>query len=568
MFRLITRFPGLIRPIAAPRLCATNGFWTSPRCRIVAAALISMWAALNLLYLFMHCPIDLVPDEAHYWDWSRNLDWCYYSKGPLVAWLIRGGVELFGDVAIRVTGTGMPAVRIPAVACNVLLLIAVYILTVRSFRSDRLALVTVALLLTIPAIAVPAVLMTIDSPFLACWAWACVFTQRAVTDGGLGSWVAAGVVSALGVLAKYNMLIFPVCVGLFLITDSSRRSQFFQPGFWILCGLTTAGLLPIVLWNAQHEWVGFRHLYTLSGLSNAGNPAKPFINPLAFAEYLAGQIGVLFGYWFIAWAAAIVTYRPWRGVDLLVAFLWWASVPVWLVFAAAALKSRGQANWPAAAYVTGLVLAVGWAARQLSDPNPRYRRLALCCLTLAIVLGVTVGVVMRYPAIVRPTLAKLAGPPTPFQPTPVRKLDPTCRLCGWQELACAVDDIRDRIRAETGEEPLLATDNWSRPGELGFYCRGNPRVYTFSALVGERHSQYDLWRPNPVADAQVFRGRTFVYVGTKNLPDAERIFDRVGLPVEVIASDGGVPVAAWYVWVYSGYRGVPPEVASRRTRGY
>jgi hypothetical protein len=131
-----------------------------------------------------------------------------------------------------------------------------------------------------------------------------------------------------------------------------------------------------------------------------------------------------------------------------------------------------------------------------------------------------------------------------------------------------VDRIRDCVRNETGEDPVIATDDWTRPGELGFYCRANPRVYTFGPIVGDRHSQYDVWRPNPTADAQVFRGRTFVYVGTKELPDAERMFDRVGPPVEVIASDGGVPVAAWKVWVMSGYRGAPPDLAGRRVRGY
>ena len=53
------------------------------------------YTLLNAAYVAWGCPHDLAPDEAHYWDWSRNLDWGYYSKGPLIAWLIRGelGVE-------------------------------------------------------------------------------------------------------------------------------------------------------------------------------------------------------------------------------------------------------------------------------------------------------------------------------------------------------------------------------------------------------------------------------------------------------------------------------------------
>ena len=31
----------------------------------------------------------LAQDEAQYWDWSRTLQLSYYSKGPLIAYLIR-----------------------------------------------------------------------------------------------------------------------------------------------------------------------------------------------------------------------------------------------------------------------------------------------------------------------------------------------------------------------------------------------------------------------------------------------------------------------------------------------
>ena len=39
---------------------------------------------LRMLYVAI-VPLDLAPDEAYYWDWSRQLDWGYYSKPPMVA---------------------------------------------------------------------------------------------------------------------------------------------------------------------------------------------------------------------------------------------------------------------------------------------------------------------------------------------------------------------------------------------------------------------------------------------------------------------------------------------------
>lgn len=56
---------------------------------------------LRSSYLFIN-GLDLIGDEAYYWDWSRQLDWCYYSKPPMVAWLIRLFTELGGNTVAMV----------------------------------------------------------------------------------------------------------------------------------------------------------------------------------------------------------------------------------------------------------------------------------------------------------------------------------------------------------------------------------------------------------------------------------------------------------------------------------
>src|SRR5213082_3473029 len=109
------------------------------RWRLLAGLLILGSAGLRLAYLASNCPLDLAPDEAHYWDWSRHLDWSYYSKGPLVAYLIRAGCELAGPWSRQVTGTDMLAVRLPAILCGSLLLVSVYVLTVQVFGRPGLA---------------------------------------------------------------------------------------------------------------------------------------------------------------------------------------------------------------------------------------------------------------------------------------------------------------------------------------------------------------------------------------------------------------------------------------------
>src|SRR5262249_8393095 len=156
---------------------------------------------------------------------------------------------------------------------------------------------------------------------------------------------------------------------------------------------------------------------------------------------------------------------------------------------------------------------------------------------------------------VRPVLAELSGPPTAERPLPLRRFDPTCRLRGWRVLAAEVDRVRARLRAE-GVEPVLAASGWTLPGGLAFYCQGQPTVYSLGLALGDRHSQYDLWRPNPVWDAPRFAGATVLFVGEVG-PALGGAFERTDAPETVTYREGGRPVARWTVTVCRGYRGFP-----------
>src|SRR5262249_4458541 len=117
-------------------------------CPALAGLLVLAAACLHLLYLANGSSLDLAPDEAHYWDWPRHLDWSYYSKGSLGAWLIRASCELVGPWSEQHTGSLTFAVRLPAVVCGSLLLLSQYVLAMQVFGRPRLALALVAAALT------------------------------------------------------------------------------------------------------------------------------------------------------------------------------------------------------------------------------------------------------------------------------------------------------------------------------------------------------------------------------------------------------------------------------------
>jgi 4-amino-4-deoxy-L-arabinose transferase-like glycosyltransferase len=571
-------------PAGVPHAPAAPGL-TDRACKRLAFGLILLSVVFHVAYLAFNCPLDLSPDEAHYWQWSRHLAWSYYSKGPMVAWLIRASCEVFGPLSESLVGSPMLAVRLPAVACHAALLAGWYVLTASTLKSHRAALAVVGLALTLPPVIAGAVLMTIDPPFLACWTWACVGVWKGLeeptpqpppcregepepsrtADGngarvvrspslqgggwGVGSsrfWAFAGVCSAFGVLAKYPMVLLPACVFAYCLFH--RREQFRRPGVWLFATGSAVGLLPVLVWNVQNDWVTFRHVGT-QAVGHGGSGVR-WLGPLSF---MVGQAGFLIGVWFAVWVAAAWKYR--RSDDPAKQFLWWCAVPVWGVFAVASFKASGQINWPAAAYATGLILIVAWVREALDGA---YRRPVARLVGCGVGIGIALSTLVHFPGLMRGALAAASGPETDKRPTPIRQYDPTARLRGWKHLGSEVDAIRERVRAETGEDPLVAGTVWNVPGALGVYCQGHPETYSFGLAMGDRHSQYDLWRPNPVADAQEFKGRTFVFVGD-GLPADTEVFERLTLAKRVVYREEGVPVSVWWVWVGYGFKGFPDK---------
>ncbi len=94
------------------------------------------------------------------------------------------------------------------------------------------------------------------------------------------AWIAAGLIGALGVWAKYSFLAFPASVGLFLLLSPAHRRQLRRPGFWVMSLLCVGlGLAPIVIWNATHGW---------AGASQLGRPGRPLVAG-NLGEHLAGR---------------------------------------------------------------------------------------------------------------------------------------------------------------------------------------------------------------------------------------------------------------------------------------
>jgi hypothetical protein len=534
---------------------------------LAAFGLLAAGGLAHLAYLVNDCPLDLSGDEAHYWEWSRRLDLSYYSKGPLVAYLIALSRWGLAEWSRQVVGSEALAVRLPAILLSIGTGMGIYVLALRTTRQSHLALSAVALTFTIPILAVGAILMTIDAPLACLYVWTLVAIQAGLSGRSTIPWALAGVLVALGILAKYTMvLIFPT-IGLAMLIEPGFQAALRRPGPYLAAVIGLLGLVPILVWNSQHDWVSFRHVAGQAGV--AGGPSlKPF-GPISF---LAGQAAVVGPVWLASMACAVVSLgrspQPQAGechqtadVRLLVC----ATITPCLAFLPFSLITKVQPNWPVVALLPGSILLVLWLARLLRRPRASTRRAAGAVIAAGAVLGGAAVIVLHHTEWLMPAFTWLARHEPPWNLTPTARYDPTSRLRGWSELGAAVGRVLESER-NAGRDPFIATDDYQTASQIAFYCPGQPQVYCLQAALGDRQSQYDIW-PNPIRDAERFVSRPCIYVGARK----PELFGGVGLThvalpgvdqpvVTVEHCVRGRLVQIWPIYVCPRYAGLPNEL--------
>ncbi len=278
--------------------------WRSILLLVLAATL------LRLLYIALFSPYALIEDEAHYWEWSRNLDWSYYSKGPGVALAIRASTALLGETAF--------AVRLPAVLASLIVTLAIAALAVETTGDKRAGFFAAACVLLAPIFQMSAILMTIDGPYVAAWALAAWAAWRALTQRSAAAWPALAAALAVGFLFKYTIILLPPGILLFALLNKTSLKLHKKWRLWATAAAAIAllGLLPIVIWNAQNDWATFKHL--LGHLAMPGGDVSPDSqgllrwNPLWTLELIATQAAMLGGVLFLSLYSTLEAIRRQR----------------------------------------------------------------------------------------------------------------------------------------------------------------------------------------------------------------------------------------------------------------
>ncbi|MCH9058615.1 MAG: glycosyltransferase family 39 protein [Planctomycetes bacterium] len=533
---------------------------------------------LRLAYVAWVNPYALVEDEAHYWEWSRRLDWSYYSKGPGIALAIRAATMVFGDTEF--------AVRLPAVVASMVVTLAIACLAVETTGDRRAGFFAAVCTLLAPIFQVSAVLMTIDGPYVAAWAVAAWAAWRALERRSRWAWVVLGTALAVGFLFKYTIVL--LVPGLLLYALMRRRRLHLHARWkrWAFSAtaVALAGVAPVVIWNAQHDWATVRHL--LGHVAMPGGDVSTSDgwwrwDPMWTVVLIASQVAMLGGNMFLAlystgtaMARRRAEPRAWPGR----AFLICCAAPILVFYLAVTLFAPGEANWPMAGFVTLLALC-GWGVVEAMD---RFRHMMVVWKSLpdkprpwwgvirrkpelhrqmawhaTVVIGLVAGTASlrldwAAPSInwIVSTAAHVAGR-VGIGPGQADRVIPLGRMMEAPTVAAEVDRWLEELRASTRREPFVISQHYGRASQLAFYLADRPRVYCSSSLVNGRRTQYDLWSDTDLSNMKHLEGRPAVLVGGSETQWA-KVFGRVE-SIGILAGEHKPDRRAYLGFGYRGF---------------
>jgi 4-amino-4-deoxy-L-arabinose transferase-like glycosyltransferase len=481
--------------------------------------------ALLALRLLAAAITPLTFDEAYYWTWSKHLAGGYYDHPPMVAVLIRLGTLIAGDTEL--------GVRLASILLAIPMSFAVYRTAEILFGSRRLAASATILLNVTLMAAVGTMIVTPDAPLLVASSFVLFYLAKVLATGRGAWWLAAGAAVGVALLSKYTALFFGPAILIWLIAVPKLRRWLASPWPYLGGVVAFAIFSPVILWNADHQWVSFiKQLgrariedFTLVYIGEVIPTQIAFATPLVF---IAGMMGL---------------YALWRRkagalpARALISSTFWT---ITLYFVWHSLHSRVEANWFAPVYPA---LAIAAAVAGLAQWRGGARRVVDFCLRWAAPSGILLFALV--------VLQANTGWLTLY------RRDASVRSVGigWREAAREIE----AVRAREGASCVLALD-YGTTSWLSFYL---PK----GTCVAQRGQRY-RWVNMPDPDPALLRGK-LLYVDEARQDQSllKKDFARVQKVAEVRRMRGSLLIETLEIDVLEGAKGdafdraPPPELA-------
>ena len=478
-------------------------------------------AILRFALLFT---VDITPQEAYYWNFSRHLAPGYFDHPSMMPWTIWFFTNIFGS---SILGIRLGAWLYGIGAIFFLWLIA------RKFWGEKAAFCAVVAVFCVPLFTISGMIFTPDPPLVFFWLGAIYFLIRAFEEGKWRWWLLAGLFGGFAMLSKYTAVFLFLGAVLVLLLRRDARKYILTAKPYVALLTALLAFSPEIIWNAQNSWASF--LYQSSRRAGEiGRFRFDYFGGYIGAQLLAVSPILYFG----IWRESVRSIRDYlsgllsrnctaKTMPMEVLVILAFSVPMMLFFTAVALLYWVKLNWLITAYFLPASAFVAWSLKK--GKRLHIWGTAVAALTTAIILFAAV-----VPAV--PISGELAS------------------TIGWKELTARVENELSTMPENT----FVFGMEYKVPSQLAYRLPGKPETMGPN-IVGLPGQQFSYW-----AELDTFAGKNAICVidprwgiGTEQAePLLHKYFENIEKTEPLKIFRAGAVVTEFYVYRCFGYRGL------------
>lgn len=461
--------------------------------------------------------VPLVPQEAYYWKYAKNLALSYFDHPPMTAYIIAFLTWIGGDNVF--------SIRLGSIMLSTSLMILLYFISQMLLKNERITLYAIIAMNCTILFSIGATILTPDVPLLFCWTTIIFSLVKLQETNHWKWWYFAGMALGFGLLSKYTAILIVPGIFIFLVVAKSQRRwlRTCHPCLGFIFALIIFS--PVIFWNYHHEWASFA-FQSSNRFSQMSRLRLDY-----FFQLIGSQLALLTPYIFVlvlfGWYQ--IGTLSFKNQNEKYALLFWIAFPVYLVFILSSFRSLVKMNWLAPAYITSIIAGISWIDLSSTKWSIRLKKL----LKPGLVFGLIIVLFMHLLPI--------------FPILPSRKGD---TWTGWQELADRVMIVKKDI----GENTFIFGHEYKIPSEITFYTPNHEPTHS-GEIIGEKGLQYNYWTK---FDELIGKNAIFVTSDAqqyRNIDNIEKYFNFVAEDPPLTVMHRNRVFRIFYIYRCYGYKG-------------
>jgi 4-amino-4-deoxy-L-arabinose transferase-like glycosyltransferase len=416
-------------------------FVNSPRRSLAALIFITL-----LLRMACAALVEAGNDEAYNYVYTVYPSWSYFDHPPMTMWIDKLGLLATGGT-VNLVGLRLGYMLMFAGSTWIL-----FRMTARWYGEWAGFYAALALNLSNFFTVAAGIFALPDGPFL----FFTLLTLWALSEALVGSpgralpWLWVGLAWAGALLTKYHAIFLPMGAFLYILSTKETRRLLLTPGPYLAAVVGMSGFVPVVIWNAEHDWASF----VFQGSRALGwhfRPHGPFIVLIGTMAFLLPWI------WYAMIRGVIDRLRGPVLMNFDRFLLCCGGVPLFF-FLVVSFGRRVLIHWPMMGFVP-LFCMVGFRWANLAQSQPARSRRLFTGMGVAI-LSLALPVVMQ---------ARFGLLNLPFK-------DPCFEFSGWESVGREL-----QARGLIGQsDTFLFTGNWDDSGHLALAVKNRAPVLCYN----------------------------------------------------------------------------------------